>query len=1042
MHKKRKSFLFSLIFFIVAFLLCGSEKEIKILDFDGGVVKYYGNPVMDSKSDVDLPYILLETDLGEITLDSFSFENAYIWKSRTVSNYISAQPLFKKILETENVKFTGDKSVYADMGVSNGIIRVFPFDYKNSLLFAYKNIKIFYTADNATPRKTDPLYNYLIICSSKYDTVFERLKNWKMKRGFKTKIYNTEYIFANSSGRDDAEKLRNFIKTEYESSGIEYLLLCGDRGTVPVRKLYFMECGAGYYPDEDSIPADIYYTNLEGDFDFDKDGTYGEMEDSCDLTPELCGGRILFDTIYYGPSPIVDRIISYEQTKETEHLQRGIFSGMVLWNPPYTPGGEAKNIIINDIVPSWFHIKKFYESEGHSGKSDILDSIDMGYGIFNHNGHGSFKGIWVDTMTSISRGDATGLTNGMKTGMFYSIGCWVGAFDRDNTTYSLHSIAENLQDSPTGGFVSIYANSRYGWGAPGYPGWGVSDVLDYKFFKLLFSLDNKEAGSLLNKLKLMIAPLSDEPNLYRWHLYEINYFGDPSTYLYTRNPDSIFASLSVVGDEIAVRVYDKHKSGVKNLSVSVLQDTLVKKTITDENGFAYLHPDTSYSGYTYLTVYGGNCMTLTDSFYIDSANAVEIDVKFDKPAFWCRNLISVINKGAVTREVRFAGRYVDTTFTTVPGVLNEISYYSGFSPLIVDTLMVYKDGFLEDTIFLTWENPKISFDSINVTGNQLNVYLAKEPSRVMQDCSVNFILTGNDTLQDTTVYCDLNGGFVFSNTLPYICDDVIKISASLYKNDTLASFAEGFLTNGKYLFCDSFDDGYANWDNVDEGWGITYDNYLHPGVFNGYENNMNIDMLSREFSVVPQSVCSVDLNIQLPILEFIEGAPIFDLDGIFIKLLTQEDTVVLDFISSGGALAKGGNSLIFKGVKEYLIETDTIIKARLLLNFVSDSVITDKGVYIKSIRISSKNSYESFESAVIRMDYPIFSSDSMLYQTKGLKTPLKFSMISVDGRIIKNCKISENGIFSVNMANLPTGIYFIVFESGGRIYRDKLIYFK
>jgi len=107
----------------------------------------------------------------------------------------------------------------------------------------------------------------------------------------------------------------------------------------------------------------------------------------------------------------------------------------------------------------------------------------MGYNIVNHNGHGSFKGVWIDYKTAITRGDATTLTNGSKSGLFYSIGCWVGAFDREDTTYILHSITENFQDSPTGGFISLITNSRYGWGAPGYPGYGVSEMLDYRFFK-------------------------------------------------------------------------------------------------------------------------------------------------------------------------------------------------------------------------------------------------------------------------------------------------------------------------------------------------------------------------------------------------------------------------------------------------------------------------------------------------------------------------------------------------------------------------------
>lgn len=1044
MHKKRKSLLCALIAVFAAFsTVSGLEKRIEIMEYDGSSVAFCSNPVMNLKSDADLPFIYLETGLGRIRIDSIHFEDAFIWQERGVYAYISAQPLSAKITEQKKALYAGVKKTSYAKGISEGAIELFPFSYDGENVTGFKNARIFYQDENDFVQKGAGEYDYLIVCPQSYDTVFERLAEWKMKRGFRTRIYSMEHIESVSSGRDKAEQLRNFIKDEFASNGISYLLLAGDRGTIPVRKLFFMECGAGYYTDEDSIPSDIYYTNLDGDFDYDGDNTFGELEDSCDLIPDLCGGRILFDTIYYGPSAIVSRIISYEQTRETEHLSRGIFSGMVLWNPPYTPGGEAKNMIINDIIPQDFHIKKFYESEGHSGKSDILDSIDAGYGIFNHNGHGSYKGIWVDSMTSITRGDATSLTNGMKTGMLYSIGCWVGAFDRDNTTYNLHSIAENLHDSPTGGFISIFANSRYGWGAPGYAGWGVSDVLDYRFFKLLFNSENREAGSLLNTLKRELAPLSADANLYRWHLYEINYFGDPSTFIYTKKPDMIYASWTLKGGGLAVRVLDSAGAGRENLTVSALQDTFIFKALTDGSGYVFLPLDTSYGGFTYITVYGGNCMTVTDSFTIDSVQQGGIEVTYSPPAFFCANTIKALNRGIVDATVRIAGRIIDTTFILAPQESADIPYLSSADSLLSDTLVIYNGGVEEERMVAEWSSPAIKIDSLKVESGNLNAYLSKTPSAPAAGCSLRIAVTSADTILDTLMETAISKNYLFSHPFISVNDDIIRVSAGLYNGVSLISEASDFLTLGAYLFCDSFYGGFENWSYIEDDWSITYDHTLHPGYFNGYENGMNTKIASSEFTLVPGALCSLEIDAQLPALEFVGGTPIFDLDGILIKLISGSDTSTLDFISSGGALPKGMNtSITIKGWKCYEINTDSLINAKLLLNFVSDSAVTDRGVYIKNIRVISPNTYDAYMSTVLREEPSVFSSDSLTYETKGLKTPLKFSMISLDGRIIRNRNISLNGRFSVNMTGLPSGVYFIIFESGGKVYRDKVLYFR
>ena len=108
------------------------------------------------------------------------------------------------------------------------------------------------------------------------DTVFQRLADWKTKKGIKTEIRTTDWILANYTGEDDPAAIRNYLKTLPDSS-VKYVLLGGDTDIIPCRFAYAMSCSAGIQPGrEDTMPSDLYYADLQGSWDLDNDGSYGE----------------------------------------------------------------------------------------------------------------------------------------------------------------------------------------------------------------------------------------------------------------------------------------------------------------------------------------------------------------------------------------------------------------------------------------------------------------------------------------------------------------------------------------------------------------------------------------------------------------------------------------------------------------------------------------------------------------------------------------------------------------------------------------------
>jgi hypothetical protein len=99
-------------------------------------------------------------------------------------------------------------------------------------------------------------------------------------------------IIASSTGNDTQAKIRNFIIGFYASNPLRYVLLGGDTDVIPHRGFY-VNLGTGSESDAD-IPADMYYSCLDGNWNYDNDNYWGEMPEA-DLAPEIAIGRICYN---------------------------------------------------------------------------------------------------------------------------------------------------------------------------------------------------------------------------------------------------------------------------------------------------------------------------------------------------------------------------------------------------------------------------------------------------------------------------------------------------------------------------------------------------------------------------------------------------------------------------------------------------------------------------------------------------------------------------------------------------------------------------
>ena len=154
-------------------------------------------------------------------------------------------------------------------------------------------------------------FEYVIVTAARFDTVFQRLAEWKTQKGVPAVVRDIAWVLASYPGRDDAERLRNYIKT-LPDSGAKWLLLGGDVQFVPHRLAFAMVSDGNIHDREDSLPCDLYFEDLDGDWDANGNNVFGEIADSVDLYPDIHVGRAPVNTIAQARA-FVNKVLEYER---------------------------------------------------------------------------------------------------------------------------------------------------------------------------------------------------------------------------------------------------------------------------------------------------------------------------------------------------------------------------------------------------------------------------------------------------------------------------------------------------------------------------------------------------------------------------------------------------------------------------------------------------------------------------------------------------------------------------------------------------------
>jgi len=313
----------------------------------------------------------------------------------------------------------------------------------------------------------------LIVTSGQLAGEFQRLADFQETQGLTARVVLLPWIAsAVDPGRDEQETVRNLIVAAHAEWGTRYVLIGGDAGVVPVRYIHseFYPPGGGT-----DIPADLYYAGLDGDWDADGDGIYGEPYvdeanpgDDADLMPDVALGRAPVNDVDQA-AVFVDKAIRFAEAVAPAAPDRALLLAEVLFPSNWSPGepitldgadlAEELLPLFAGANPPW-DVARLYENDGaYPGSFPLdhdaaVDSLASGrYRLVHHVGHGSFEALSVGD-DPITAADVAELTNAPHE---FILSSWFGyasaAFD--STT-----LIERMLWHPDGGCVAGVGGSR------------------------------------------------------------------------------------------------------------------------------------------------------------------------------------------------------------------------------------------------------------------------------------------------------------------------------------------------------------------------------------------------------------------------------------------------------------------------------------------------------------------------------------------------------------------------------------------------------
>ena len=449
---------------------------------------------------------------------------------------------------------------------------------------------------------TEPGLEYVAIAPSHLARYLAPLIEWKMDRGVPAQVFNMEQIVSAYGGRDDAERLHNFLQDLYHNltgGSPQWLLLAGDSDQIPVRYLWADRDHTGNTQHGRNLfVGDTYYSGLDSDWDTDANDVFGEPGEE-DLMPELYVGRIAA-SFPEEMEAAVAKVLSYELDPPTGDWYENVFlAGALMDEPnrvddpytlprssgrsdegfdPYTDNGYEVTQKVRAVLGQDYDFIEltdypFFEACRYTIENDTLNRkasqgawergnafvfwASHGYeafgGLAQYEGTGT-SGMFESAREFITWEDTIVNSTGGMLPLVYISSCYAGQFDKGDTTNF-----EQMITVPEGGAIALIAgdgdtfrleNISY----RSFGNWWLSE----RFWQLVIDEGLVRPGEALATLKHEYhtyyltegPPANDRINMdyFYANLYAYNLQGDPEVPVWVGEPGRL--ELEVLGGAV------------------------------------------------------------------------------------------------------------------------------------------------------------------------------------------------------------------------------------------------------------------------------------------------------------------------------------------------------------------------------------------------------------------------------------------------------------------------------------------------------------
>ncbi|MEO0079703.1 MAG: C25 family cysteine peptidase [candidate division WOR-3 bacterium] len=474
----------------------------------------------------------------------------------------------------------------------------------------------------APPRRTQSFgstflppgnYEHVILTTQTYRDSLVRLRDWRTRQGWRSKIVLIESICAQYPGRDTAEKMRNFLKDADTTWGLIFCFIARqDWPRHQYRNAYGYVTG---YP-VDYFPADMYFSDLDRTWDANNNGIYGEPGDSVDAWADIHVGMITLDG-FTELSKYLAKLFRYEFTPDTGWFCKSLLGDDVTFSMEF-------NDSIANATPSppWFDLK-MYATGGMITPTvqRWCDSLNSGYPISSVIAHGNIDvyGMGGDVTST----HMINLTNTNRLNMLTGVCCHTGEFDATGNTNG-DCIAENMAFHAPNGFIGVMMNSRYGWVR-------VAEFFNYSIcygligFRTARKITQGEALSYGKDYWHARVAVTTDTSKFRWEAYERNLFGEPAVPIWmdrafhvaVTKPGAINIGTNI---PVPITVTTLNDAPVESAMVCLIKgEETFARGFTDASGQVTLLVSPLTPGMLQLTVTGANNIPYLDSIIVMSA---------------------------------------------------------------------------------------------------------------------------------------------------------------------------------------------------------------------------------------------------------------------------------------------------------------------------------------------------------------------------------------------------------------------------------------